>query len=638
MSEESSTIVKRLKQAGELLLKGASKQVSSYRSRADSLEGVYDRFLGKILRSYTNGKVSLSLVDSFFRKRELKFAAVDGTIYKEPVFDLVVFFAGAYFSKGNVSVASDGRVCVTYDDEFNDCGYGVSSVLPIYVNEVPQVDQTILGRDETGTQDPTVSYHDQWIVDNSAFADYLMGLAEFYLAYRLVSGNSPVDILLMDRVCSSELSSYYAETSEYRMDLTSEAGLIGAKVDGQTFTATDWVYARQLFGNPVLGTPPPRGEYLLPRVIMELMSTRAMTRQEILDRLSLKSEEQKYKLDKDLERGMSNRDPVKRIITRKGEHFSIVPQFKDVVERTERLVLQVAERMFSEDPSVDYETRFKIDGRWITTNDLAFMSLMFLYMTMRMCWKNRVLLVGIAKDTSARDMKRQLLPVLNYTNRFQGSFEDVGADTPDTDRMILQWVSLRERTKLPVPWAVMEYDTAFKTTVPHFNGVSGLISGARRNQVSLNSTFVKSYFQLSEAGSEPNLRSNVLLYDRLVHPGIDDQESTTFVLKHDYGNKPEDPEDVRVVLYDRAENAMQEFIVTVFKSMTSASIPELFGHLKPLYIADKVAKFYYGEFKRVVESTGVWLSRKPELRDFLFYLSTFRERRAEYEQTRRTTE
>jgi len=98
---------------------------------------------------------------------------------------------------------------------------------------------------------------------------------------------------------------------------------------------------------------------------------------------------------------------------------------------------------------------------------MAFLSLVSLYMTVEKCWEDRILLVGVAKDTSARDLKRQVLPVLNFVGRFNGGFTDRREDTPDTDRMILQWISLHEREHLKVPWASVEYDTAFKTIVPH---------------------------------------------------------------------------------------------------------------------------------------------------------------------------
>jgi hypothetical protein len=149
--------------------------------------------------------------------------------------------------------------------------------------------------------------------------------------------------------------------------------------------------------------------------------------------------------------------------------------------------------------------------------------------------------------------------------------------------------------------------------------------------------FLKAYFQLSEAKTDPKLRSNVLLYDRLAYPGFDDREECVATLKHDYGGHPDDPELVDAIFYHEANNPIQRFILQVFRRMTSPSMPELFGHLRPLYVADKVAKFYFNQFNSMVASAGSWLVNRPELREFIFYLSTFRERRSDVEQTRRHT-
>ena len=186
-----------------------------------------------------------------------------------------------------------------------------------------------------------------------------------------------------------------------------------------------------------------------------------------------------------------------------------------------------------------------------------------------------------------------------------------------------------------MPWSTVEYDTAFKTIVPHFDREPGLVSGARRNQISLEKTFLKAYFQLCQAGSEPKLRSNVLLYDRLMYADYETNRRTRVTLKHDYEKRPDFPEPVEVVFFEGEDNPVQEFIIPLFSIMTSMSIPELFGHLKPLYVADKVAKYHFTEVKGMVESTGNWLMNRPDLREFLFYLSSFRERRSSIEQSRR---
>jgi hypothetical protein len=639
MDDDTSFIGRRLKQTGSLLLGGAQKQVNDYRGKFETLRGVYDEFVSKLLISYDCQKFDTKFIDAFFGKRKLKFAGIDGTVLKHDVFDLLIFFAGAYPAYGEIEINDSGAAKIRYDEKYLEHGIGVSSVLPVYINEVPQIDQTILVRTEDGKIDHTASYSDSWVVDNSAFADFMMGLAEFFLAYTLVSADSPVDILLVDRIFSSEVASFYAETSDFRLNLDHECGLIGYKIAGRPFSKTEWIFNRRLLGNLTLGTPPPRGEFLLPRIIMELMHAdgNSLTREDLIDRLGLDNEFRQSRLDKELKNGIKGTGEADGLILRNKEYFVLKPQYRDLKSRLKKLVEDICGRIFSADPNVTYEERFKVNGRWLTTNDLAFLSLSSLYLTVEECWKKRVLLIGVAKDTSARDLKRQVLPVLNYVGRFKGGFTDKKEDTPDTDRMILQWISLQERDRLRVPWATIEYDTAFKTIVPHFDREPGLVSGARRNQIGLEKTFLKAYFQLCQAGSESKLRSNVLLYDRLVYPVFESGKKQIVTLKHDYEKRPDFPEPVETVFYEGVDNPIQAFILPLFSAMTSMSIPELFGHLKPLYVADKVAKYHFTEVKGMVESTGNWLMNRPDLREFLFYLSSFRERRSSVEQSRRTT-
>ncbi|MFW9959808.1 MAG: hypothetical protein ACFFDV_02260 [Candidatus Thorarchaeota archaeon] len=639
MVDDTSFIGRRLKQTGDLLLGGAQKQVKDYRGKFESLKGSYDEFVSKLLISYDSKTFNTKFVDEFFGTRKLKFAGVDGTVLKHDVFDLLIFFAGAYPAFGELEISDSGKARITYDEKYLEHGVGVSSVLPVYISEVPQIDQTLLIRSEDGEIDHSTSYTDSWVVDNSAFADFMMGLAEFFLSYQLVSSENSVNILLIDRVFSSEVASFYAETSNFRIDLDHECGLIGYKINGRPLTKTEWIYARKLFGNLSSGTPPARGEFLLPRIIFELMHAdgNSLNREELIQKLGLDNEFRQARLDKELKNGIKGSGDSEGIIVRNKEYFVLRPQYRDLKLRLKLLVEDVCGRIFSTDPNVGYEDRFKMSGRWLTTNDLAFLSLACLYLAVEICWEKRILLVGVAKDTSARDLKRQVLPVLNYVGRFKGGFTDKRDDTPDTDRMILQWISLHERAHLKVPWSTVEYDTAFKTIVPHFDREPGLVSGARRNQIALEKTFLKAYFQLCQAGSEPKLRSNVLLYDRLAYPDFETNKGTYITLKHDYEKRPDFPEPVEVVFFEGQENPVQAFIIPLFSLMTSMSVPELFGHLKPLYVADKVAKYHFTEVKGMVESTGNWLMNRPDLREFLFYLSSFRERRSSVEQSRRAS-
>ncbi|MFW9889961.1 MAG: hypothetical protein ACFFER_17400, partial [Candidatus Thorarchaeota archaeon] len=284
MSKKQSDIGRRLKQTGDLLVDGAQRQVTTYKHRFSSLEGVSDWFLSGIIVPYLNGEIDTEFLDKFFGKRALTFAGIDGTVCKYDVFDMVIFFAGAYSAHGIARVKDSKSIALDYDEKYLERGMAISSVLPLYIYEVPIVDHTLLTRGEDGEIDDSATLSDAWIIDNSAVAERLMTLSEYYLAYKLVSSDDPVDILLLDRICSGEIAHSYARTSQRRINLKRECGLIGAKVGGRFFSTTDWIYARRLFGNMALGTPSARGEYLLPRIIIELLleGDRGLTRSELV--------------------------------------------------------------------------------------------------------------------------------------------------------------------------------------------------------------------------------------------------------------------------------------------------------------------------------------------------------------------
>ena len=208
---------------------------------------------------------------------------------------------------------------------------------------------------------------------------------------------------------------------------------------------------------------------------------------------------------------------------------------------------------------------------------------------------------------------------------------------PRTDRMFLQFASVHNWDKLSVPWSLVEYDTAFKTMVPELRkdkmpGRDGFVSGAVQNRVNSERLFLKSYVQLAQAEQDPKLRSNVLLTDRLVYPELD--LNHVCELSHEYGSVEEK---VKPILFPNKEahNDIQNLVMVMLAAMTSMSIPEAFGHNVPLFIADNVAKWHAREFMRIVETTRDWIMTNHDLREFVFYMSTFRERRAEFESTRR---
>jgi hypothetical protein len=278
------------------------------------------------------------------------------------------------------------------------------------------------------------------------------------------------------------------------------------------------------------------------------------------------------------------------------------------------------------------------DGKehWLTTLDIAFLTLFSLQMLMEECWKKRILLVGVTKDTAARDFKRQLVPIMHSEGllRTRISREEL-QELPNTDRMILQSASIFNLEQIKPPWSLIEYDSAFRTMLMDRENRKGYVSGAIRNKIGLERAFLKTYVQLSVAKSDPMLRSNVLLVDRLVHPEYDYKAESMVKFWNELSDGTREPVEPLLFKDKAVPNRLQNLMMSVLVAMAPANIPEAFGHNKALFIADKVAKWNYSQFKCVVDTTAVWILNNHKLRKFVFYMSTFRERRASIEQARR---
>jgi len=259
-------------------------------------------------------------------------------------------------------------------------------------------------------------------------------------------------------------------------------------------------------------------------------------------------------------------------------------------------------------------------------------------------WKNNVLVIGLTKDTAAHDFKNHVIPICirndvwtsndgnNNTKLTQEQLDNI----PNTDRMLLQSISLFNSDRISIPWGLVEYDAAFVMAVPDFKNRKGYVSGAIKNKITPSQLFLRSFVQLEKSKEDRMLRSNVLAIDRLVYPDFDllskDGETVT-EFTHEYGGN----ESIKFILFknNKVNNEIQNLIINILSNMSCPSIPDGFGHNKALYIADKVAKWHNEQFRSIVDSTGALILCDKGLRNFVFYMNTFRENRQIFESSRR---
>jgi len=631
----TSPLTRKIRRTSDLLKLGASIQVSDYEQRFRSLKGLYARLLSDLIVSDFSLERAYETAESFFGSDKVCFAGIDGTMYSKPLFDLIIFFGGAYAATGTIEFKRKEKPVVKYDTEFLEEGIGISSVVPVYINEVPEIDQAFFSLEEPGELALSKPLVDQMIINNATIANWVMTFAEYYLAYKLLTDRDKnVKILLMDRTLSGERSSLLYDTS-LRELWKEKSSLIGLEVDGTPMDVNDLAYGRHHIRNKTLGLPPPRADYLRYAIVYLVEEDGPMTTDEICGALGIKDEKRKERVKRYLTRLVND-----GFLLKEDSHYRINPRYANTWSRLKKLVINIGDRFFYKEEGESRNVNpMKImeDGkeRWLTTLDLAFLTLFCLEMIVEECWKRRVLLIGLTKDTAARDFKRQLIPILQNEGLLRKPITHEEFERlPNTDRMILQSISLFNFEEIKVPWSLIEYDSAFRTMLPDSEGRRGYVRGAIKNRISPEKTFLKTYVQLFQASTDPLLRSNVLFMDRLVYPEFDVSPKTVLRLQNEFG-KAKEPVEVILFRDKTVENPLQNLVMTVLTAMTAPSIPEAFGHNEALFIADKVAKWHYGQFKRIAESTRQWILNNHKLRKFIFYMSTFRERRASIEAARR---
>ena len=629
-----SSLSSQVKRTGEILRKGASDQIVEYNRRFESIKDLYDSFLVDLFVSDFSYEKAHETAKSFFGSNKVEFAAVDGTEYTRPLFDMVIFFGGSYAARGVIEFKKDKPPKVEYATRFVEQGRGISSCVPLYVNKVIEIDKSLSPMLEL---EPTrislvKPLTDESIANNSSIADWIMAFSEVYLAYKLASDpKENIKILFLDRSLTCMQSSLMWDTSR-RKRWKTHGCLFGYEVDGIPIDMNDLAFGRHRILNKSLGIPAPRGDYLRYSIVYLLEEKDSwLSSPEICKELGVEDEKRRSRVLRYIKKSVKG-----GYLEERNGKYRINSKYKNSWQRLKKLVNTIGKQLFeevSERNPLQIKKGDKYD--WLTTQDIAFMTLYCLYMLIEECWNRKILLIGITKDTASRDFKNHIIPVFVNQRIWKHTVDqDKLRDVPNTDRMFLQSISLFNHEKVKVPWSLVEYDSAFRTIIPDFKKRMGYVSGAIKNRIIPERLFVKSYIQLSQAKSDPQLRSNVLFIDRLVYPDFDLKKESRIAFMQEYGGAIE-PIDVIVFKDNKVSNEVQNLVMIMLEAMTSPSIPEAFGHNKPLFIADKVAKWHYGQARKIIDTTGQWIINRHDLRKFVFYMSTFRERRAQIEAARR---
>ncbi len=606
-----------VKRLGQILRDGAEGQVGESEGRLQTASEDYWPLIRKALITDFKFDIAYETAVKTFNENKVRFAAVDGSEDQKLLGGLAVFWAGSCAATGSITFHRDERPTIEYDTGFIEKGQGLASCVPIYVDSIPEIDpQATLGKTGQQISKPLT---EESTVDNSTIANWIMLFSEIYLGYQLARSNE-YKIILLDRSLSGTFSSLIYETSK-RPLWKRQSAIFGIQIDDLQIDEQELAYGRYHIPN-LNGLLPSRGDYLRYSVILLLQKGgKALSLTEIGTELNYTTEAQLARLSRFLSKSVKE-----GYVLESSGKYSSNPRYANSWNRIRKLVELFGVRFFASSVGNPLRITDGVEPRWMTTLDLAFLCLYALNLLIEECRQNHIMLLGITKDTTARDFISHLVPV----SLSQGIWKEHVEPVATTDRMLLQATSIFHHSELPVPWATIEYDTAFQTIVPDFKQRDGYVSGAITNRIIIEQQFVKSYIQLDKAKSDDQFRSNVLFIDRLYH---EFEMAPTLKLEHEYATAVEE---VHPILWNSnlVTNAVQQLVMVTLKSMTQQSLPEVFGHNKPLYIADKIVKAQRDRAAEIVKATGHWLVTHPSLRKFSFYMNTFRSRRSEVESAR----
>ena len=397
-----------------------------------------------------------------------------------------------------------------------------------------------------------------------------MTLAELYLG---IKATEKARIVFMDR----PLSGTYSTLARDARLLMKSGSTNLSELPGQQNrdTMMDLTLAINI-GAPLLALPS-RRRFATHRAIRELMKGE-LSRAELASRLSL-DERQISGVVKSLKR-LDEKHAGGLLEDVDGATIRLRGGVKDYWNHSVALAESYAQRVYERG-----EPPLNLGGNdeWLTILDVNTISLIMLQRLCQLSLQRKVMLVGIAKDTTATDISRAVLPFAESKGMVHLRSRAPGLNN---DRAFLSILSGMNR-EFQIPWRTAGYDSAFSTIFAPRGKEVGEESRFRpaRKVVSREELFVRGYFQSRSLGSSGKIRSQVFLFDRTFDPASDSGSLGSLEVEESAG---------RVVVTPYYESGplspSSNLILRILSLTDNPEVYEAFGHNQLLYLADKAVK------------------------------------------------
>ena len=585
----------------------------SFKGKIDELKASVGPDIQKLLRFGVDQTAASSTGREFFGSSEVGYVAVDGTCGVDQHLDLLVFYVGAFGYSGTLRFSEDG-IQVGDPSPMKRSSAAVSASIPLSEEDAAAV---FGQKTESGTE-----------VDAERLPNAVMHLAEYYIAVNALSSDLGPRVILLDRTLAGDVAHLVWSTRDL---IREHASVLEGLVTPQgQVTNLDLELARLLVVNPELKTPSPRSQLLRYAALTTLFDGGALTLKEILAKLGSDSAHLPV-----LKEDFDELEQAYRLFEEAGgsgeRRYKLKEGVKDYWSRVLAAASMVADHVFN--PKGDHPLRIAAGedgGRWITADDLDYLVLVFTLELTKRAWSDRLLPLGLVKDSGASELVKAVVPLLKSSKL--ADFHSL--PNFNSDKMLLQTNSVVNAASVATPWHSVDVDAAFRTMVPVDDpGLSrgqARARGAYRNVIYPERTFVKSYIQLWSSKNDPTVRSHVFAVDRPAYPGYDHWGDLVI---HNKDNEID--ERISPILNLKEASAMTNLAMAILFQMSGEVIPEALGHNYPLFLADKKAKSVLQQSRSAYVGAVEVEMAKSDLDQQVLFSQRFRDYRSQVEAQRK---
>ncbi len=433
----------------------------------------------------------------------------------------------------------------------------------------------------------------------------MMTMAELWSAY-MVMQNLKNGIVFMDRPLSG---TYATSLKDLRLTLNSDAPNL-TKVRSSEGYAKKLDLAIASVLGPGNVPVPRRFPYITYSGIKVLIELGESSAEDIRKRLGLNEQETEKLWKSILE--MDEKYNGELLDVAEPGKLKLREDVKDYWKRVSEVVKAVTVKAFEGN-----EHPLRIDKEnWLSVYDVGAINVYLIYMLYDMALKNRNLVIGLTKDTSASELSRSVLPLALKNDKSVLKLRN--------DKAFLTVLSAVHYDRVKTPWRTLSYDYGFSYVAMY----QGRFIASKKS-VGRTGLFAKAYFQLRTFSRDPMMRSPVFSYDRFIDQAFDARMFTE--LGVDVKGKA-----VKAEMYmENGLNALDNMILKILSISDNPEILEAYGHNHLLFLADKKVKQEISTVKWSIRSVADFKLESYARKEKIFMMSRrFRDIRSESERVR----